>query len=650
MDAKTIRKRKKELKRVSKTLKKKFIGIDIIIDQIIENITVWYVTPEILTRPVIINLWGLTGVGKTDLVRTLVKELNFVDNFVEVQLSNKNDVHGRNSVEGILGCSSIEAQKPGILLFDEMQRFRTIDDKGHEILNYKFSDVWVLLSDGKFANSYNRKEALLDILFSSLYWNQIAKEDAEAEIDIVDEKNISETPVTEGETPKPKKKKKIIRKYHQSYWNATQIKKLLKLEEDVKSIMEWSNDKKETIIYDAFDDNTVTEGEMYSKLLIFISGNLDEAYTMASSTEDADIDADIFHEFSLKIDLIKIKEVLKKRFKPEQISRLGNTHIIYPSLSKSNYIQIIKNSLKALVNLIYNNNKIKITIDESVVDFIYRNGVFPAQGVRPVLSTIVSVVENTLPFFLLYTIEKNIKVIDISYSNTSKSLVANIGGVTKKHKINGVIDKIKTDINKEWQVITAIHEAGHAIVYALLFGLAPTQIKSKTAFSGGFVAHHDIIPTKERLLDKLVSILGGQSAEEVVFGDKMKSHGCSADIYQATTLASHFVRDYAMDGYQSQILNSNCAPDNNGNFNIDATNNIIEEILKTQKERAVGLLEGNLQLLKEVASVLLTSETLSPETFKKILAKHNIKIRILSMKKKVIKGYARKFNEWKNKI
>lgn len=36
---------------------------------------VWALIPEALTRPVIINLWAMTGVGKTDLVRHLISEL-----------------------------------------------------------------------------------------------------------------------------------------------------------------------------------------------------------------------------------------------------------------------------------------------------------------------------------------------------------------------------------------------------------------------------------------------------------------------------------------------------------------------------------------------------------------------------------------------
>ena len=66
---------------------------------------------------------------------------------------------------------------------------------------------------------------------------------------------------------------------------------------------------------------------------------------MSSDTEDADIDADVLHSFSKSINITTIKASLKRRFKPEQIARFGNIHIIYPSLSKKAYRTIIKNRI-----------------------------------------------------------------------------------------------------------------------------------------------------------------------------------------------------------------------------------------------------------------------------------------------------------------
>jgi Cdc6-like AAA superfamily ATPase len=60
---------KVELAAVKSALKEEFIGLDPVIDEIVTLVSPWYVFPEYQTRPVIINLWGMTGTGKTALLR-----------------------------------------------------------------------------------------------------------------------------------------------------------------------------------------------------------------------------------------------------------------------------------------------------------------------------------------------------------------------------------------------------------------------------------------------------------------------------------------------------------------------------------------------------------------------------------------------------
>ena len=139
---KRIGERKGKLENVKKELKKKFIGIDGVIDKIIDNISLWYMTPEIQFRPLIVSLWGITGVGKTDLVRTLVNLLEFTDKFIEIQMDMKLD-YSRN-IENYLESSGVDCNEPAILLLDEIQRYRTIDENGlAEFFNERhYQDVY----------------------------------------------------------------------------------------------------------------------------------------------------------------------------------------------------------------------------------------------------------------------------------------------------------------------------------------------------------------------------------------------------------------------------------------------------------------------------------------------------------------------------
>ena len=321
-----ISEKKEILRKASLELKSYFVGLDYVIDNVMSNIEAWFVMPDLLKRPVIVNLWGLTGVGKTDLVRRLVKEIGFNDRYIEIQMSSGKSASRRYSspsIQEYLNCSDLNPGEPGVLLLDEIQNFRSIDNDNNETEGDSFQDVWTLLSDGRFSQSnFGIKEKIFTIVFDK-------------EVDWETEKK-------EGKG--------------QSFSHAKYLKKFLKLQESIEEIMCWDDMKKNKTLLDRMKDQNLYDGDDYSKLLIFISGNLDEAFTMANSLEDVDVDADVFHNYSKTIDVITIKKALKKRFKPEQISRLGNTHIIYPSLSKDSYSKIIvkklQESIKDVKNII----------------------------------------------------------------------------------------------------------------------------------------------------------------------------------------------------------------------------------------------------------------------------------------------------------
>ena len=58
-----IKERVLEINAIGAQLKTEFAGIDNQIDTIIRYVTPFYATPELLTRPVVVCLWGMTGVG-----------------------------------------------------------------------------------------------------------------------------------------------------------------------------------------------------------------------------------------------------------------------------------------------------------------------------------------------------------------------------------------------------------------------------------------------------------------------------------------------------------------------------------------------------------------------------------------------------------
>jgi len=632
-----INARRAVLERASKNLKKKFVGLDRIIDSVIDNINVWYIMPELVTRPTIINLWGMTGVGKTDLIRSLVKELKFGDRFLEVQLTNKGNLY-YSTVQAYLSNSAIEYDEPGIMLLDEIQRFRTVDQNNQEIHDCKFQDIWTLLSDGCFSSDSNSKQNLLEMLFGDSYYKQTDMED-EDEVEEDDDKEVL----------KRRKEKRKKRKYHRTYYSAISLKKQLKLTESVEEIMRWTEEKKFTLVWDALKGDEVYEGDSYSKLLIFISGNLDEAYDMADQTGNADHDADVFHDFSSRINIVDIKNALSGRFKPEQISRLGNIHIIYPSLSKKSYQSIIRRKVNEVIRNVKNKHGVKIKVDKSVRECIYRNGVFPAQGVRPVFSSVSSLLGASVPTFIMIAIENKKKEFSILYRKDN--LIAQIGGKSYKYKIECSIDKIKEENNEDELTLTSVHEAGHAVAYASLFGISPTQIVSSMSSSdtGGFIGLHKITHSQKDTYNKIIVMMAGKVAEEMIFGENYATSGASGDIATASRLASSYFRDWGMGDVNAKITNQHLEHAVPANYDMSGTNEAIEQLITKCKFEAREIVNSNVDFLIKCVEILVDKGEIKPDSFKTLARKYGLDIRVIAPKESVLSRYRNKFEKFKQK-
>lgn len=136
-----------------------------------------------------------------------------------------------------------------------------------------------------------------------------------------------------------------------------------------------------------------------------------------------------------------------------------------------------------------------------------------------------------------------------------------------------------------------------------------------------------VLMSRKEILNKIATLTGGRSAEELIFGKDNMTTGASNDIEQATKLARALITRYgmtdefdmvALETVQNQYLGGDtalaCAEDTASR--IDAR---VVEIVKEAHEKAFAILKENEEKLHELAAHLLEKETITGEEFMALL-------------------------------
>ena len=189
-------------------------------------------------------------------------------------------------------------------------------------------------------------------------------------------------------------------------------------------------------------------------------------------------------------------------------------------------------------------------------------------------------------------------------------------------------------VEEEDRKITAIHEAGHAIVAALIPDVDPPH-KVTIVPRGRALGATMVLPEKEsyhmqktKLLGQLAMLFGGRNAEAIFCGDI--SAGASDDIRRATDLARAMVTELGMsekigpinyaERQGSDFLGTELM---RGKLHSEATACQIDEevqrILTEAYERSELLLQSKRAEVQVLADALLALETVSREDIDRVL-------------------------------
>ena len=196
-----------------------------------------------------------------------------------------------------------------------------------------------------------------------------------------------------------------------------------------------------------------------------------------------------------------------------------------------------------------------------------------------------------------------------------------------------LVGKEKKDriMSKEERRIVSYHEVGHALVSALQKHSEPVQkitIVPRTMGALGYVMNvpeeEKYLNTKKELEARLVELMAGRAAEEIVF--ETVTTGAANDIQQATNLARAMVTQYGMsdkfglmglESQENQYLTGRAVL-NCGDATAAEIDQEVMKILKDSYDEAIRLLSDNKDAMDQIAAFLIDKETITGKEFMKI--------------------------------
>ncbi|MDU1906559.1 MAG: hypothetical protein E6772_17465 [Dysgonomonas sp.] len=640
---KDLQEKRRVLDNAIKQLKQEFIGIDSVIDQITTAITSWYFFPEMQERPVIINLWGLTGIGKTSLVKRLVQLIDFDKQYYRFDLGESSGEYFdiQDSFRDIQQNSD---GTPFIIGLDEFQLARTINEDQEEVDRATIRSIWDLLDSGKF-----------DVISFGYYVGSLSKLIKRLNLAIIQGIQVKNGIVTSDQ--------ELFKELVYSHYDPKEEKDEDEViffvpDSDLNNVYEVANqlflnkmavrkklnelDGEETLDFlaglykEALKPRTVD----CTKSLIFVMGNLDEVYTM-SRNFNPDMSADEFHRQSREITITEVKNSLLNRFRSEQIARLGNNHIIYPSFNQESFYKIIRLELDKVKKKIMDIYNLTIEFGEDIEKLVYAEGVYPTQGTRPLFTTVYQIINTRLGKILeeIYfggvdvdnvqfsigkqPAEKDCTTIQINFIKDEKV----VHYITDNQLL--VLGKLRQEKQNDEQAIIAVHESGHAILSSILMKTIPESVFSVTAdsASSGFVLTRpewNYISRKE-IINRLAVLLGGWVAEKIIFGEENVTIGSSSDLSNATKLAINAVYSCGMGSTRVAFgnENTNSTPPFIFDKNEESVNNEAKEWLMKAENLAEDTLLKQKRLLIKMADYLSDKRTMDKEMIKEFVGQYS---------------------------
>ncbi len=185
-----------------------------------------------------------------------------------------------------------------------------------------------------------------------------------------------------------------------------------------------------------------------------------------------------------------------------------------------------------------------------------------------------------------------------------------VGGLEKKNKI----------VTPEEKKAIAIHEAGHATVSWMLEHAAPlvkvTIVpRGQSLGAAWYLPEERLIVRPDQMLDEMCATMGGRAAEKVTFN--RISTGALSDLEKVSKQARAMITIYGLNDKIGNVTYYDSSGQNEYNFSkpySEETAKVIDkeisDLIESQYQRAIKILEENKDKLNQLADILIDKEVI----------------------------------------
>lgn len=222
--------------------------------------------------------------------------------------------------------------------------------------------------------------------------------------------------------------------------------------------------------------------------------------------------------------------------------------------------------------------------------------------------------ENLINEAAIIAAKENSRLLTQDHINKAYSIV--LAGYEKKERSHYL---------EEDMLLTSYHEAGHALVSLIKTPedkVSKITIIPTTKGAGGYtltIPKDSSYQRLDYLKNRIMVLLGGRAAEEIIFGQDKISTGAQGDLSQTTEMAMSMISEYGMGKTLGLLKLSSLGPLSNsyGNPVVEECRELVNSLYGETLE----LLKENKEILNKIAMNLIDEETLDEKEIYSIFNK-----------------------------